>query len=418
MGSRSGRWPSSKRRSWLKGASGCATDCNKSYKRKRIASASLFPLGGRRLVRCQKRKLTLASSVGPVELQTDYGQVSGGGAWLCPQRQVWGLGAHQKMTPALQDRLCFTVTLTGSYANAAALATKWGSPADDATLHALTQRVGAKAAAQVEQRLQRRPVERQPERRPSELGVLLADGWQVRHRGPGWGRKKTKQNRVEWHEMKMGVYYQLEQAARKASRRGELVEKVVVSTLGDAVDLGARLHWEALRAGLGRAKNLEMLGDGSPWIWNMKADRWQRAVEVLDFYHGGEHVWELGRTLQGEAHAQPWVEPLLHQLRHGQEKQALQVIARLAVPRGERGQVVRREQNYFAGQAPRMKYQAIAARGWPIGSGAVESVCRQRQCRFKRPGQFWTAKGLRYLSALEEARLNHHWEELWTSPHS
>jgi hypothetical protein len=34
-------------------------------------------------------------------------------------------------------------------------------------------------------------------------------GWQVRHWGLGAG-KKTPQNRMEWHEMKIGVYYQVE----------------------------------------------------------------------------------------------------------------------------------------------------------------------------------------------------------------
>jgi len=52
-------------------------------------------------------------------------------------------------------------------------------------------------------------------------------------------------------------------------------------------------------------------------------------------------------------------------------------------------------------------------RGRPIGSGPVESACRQRQCRFKRPGQLGTPKGMRHLSALTEARHNHHWDELW-----
>jgi len=364
-------------------------------------------------VRCQKRTLTLQSSVGRVQVETDYGQGAKGGTWISPQREVWGIGAHQKMTPALQDRLCFTVTMTGSYGSAAAVAGKWGSAVDDSTLHALVERVGQRAEEQRERRLATVPQERVPERKASELGVLLVDGWHVRHRGPGWGAKKTQQNRVEWHEMKMGVYYQVEQAAVNENGRAELAEKVVVSTLGEAVELGQRLHWEALRAGLGRAKNLEMLGDGSHWIWNLKEDRWARAVEVLDFYHGSEHVWELGRTIKGEAAARVWVEPLLHQLRHGKEKKALKEIAGLLAPKGQRGKRVGREQNYFASQEHRMKYQQMADRGWPIGSGAVESACRQRQCRFKRPGQFWTAKGLRHLCALEEARHNHHWEELW-----
>jgi hypothetical protein len=305
--------------------------------------------------------------------------------------------------------------MTGSYADAAAVAGKWGCQADDSTIHALVERVGGKAQEQMEQRIETVPKERWPQRKPSELGVLLSDGWQVRHRGPGWGAKKTRQNRVEWHEMKMGVYYQLEQAVVKENGRGELIEKTVVSTLEDAVELGRRLHWEAMGAGLARAKNLEMLGDGSHWIWNLKADRWAGAVEVLDFYHASQHVWELGRVLKGEEQAKAWVEPLLHQLRHGKEKKALKTIAALAVPRAEAGEVVRREQNYFAGQEHRMKYHEMAVRGWPIGSGAVESVCRQRQCRFKRPGQFWTARGLRHLCALDEARHNHHWEDLWIS---
>ena len=31
----------------------------------------------------------------------------------------------------------------------------------------------------------------------------------------------------------------------------------------------------------------------------------------------------------------------------------------------------------------------------------------------QRPGQFWTAKGLRHLQALEEARANGHGDQVW-----
>jgi hypothetical protein len=88
-------------------------------------------------------------------------------------------------------------------------------------------------------------------------------------------------------------------------------------------------------------------------------------------------------------------------------------IAALAAGRGRWSQTIRQQQNYFAGQLERMHYQEMAQRGWPLGSGAVESACRQSQCRFKRAGQFGTPRGLRHLSALEEARRNGHWEELW-----
>ena len=288
---------------------------------------------------------------------------------------------------------------------------------DDSTLHALVQRTGARAEEQAQRRYERLPEERLPQRGPSELGVLMVDGCLMRYRGPGWGKQKTKKDRVEWHELKLGVFYRHEESAHTQTGRGILTDKIVVNWQDQSMELGRRLHWEALREGLGRARKLLYLGDGAEWVWNLKKDRWNGAVELLDFYHGSEHVWNLGRALHGEQ--QPalsqWVEPLRHQLRHGQEQRALRRIAQLKKRRGEPGKVIRREQNYFETHAGRMNYQGIAKRGWPIGSGAVESACRQKQCRFKRCGQFWTKEGLRNLCALDEARRNRHWDVLWSS---
>jgi hypothetical protein len=114
-----------------------------------------------------------------------------------------------------------------------------------------------------------------------------------------------------------------------------------------------------------------------------------------------------------EAKAKPWVEKRLHRLRYGRERQVLKELSSLKASRSQTGEIVRKEQQYFAGRARRMNYQEIADRGRPIGSGPVESSCRQDQCRFKRPGQSWTRKGFANLSALDEARRNNHWDALW-----
>jgi hypothetical protein len=116
-----------------------------------------------------------------------------------------------------------------------------------------------------------------------------------------------------------------------------------------------------------------------------------------------------------EGKAAQWVEERLHRLRHGREHSVLHEISALKDSRSQVGQIIRKEKNYFAGHAHRMNYEEIAARGWPIGSGPVESSCRQDQCRFKRPGQSWTRAGFLNLSALDEARRNNHWDELWVS---
>lgn len=376
--------------------------------------ARLFPQGSHRLVHRRRRPLTLRTQVGEVALKTDYGQDKESGEWLSPQQEVWGLKAHQKVTPLLADKLAFTVTATGSYEEAAILSTKWGCPVDDSTLHALVQRAGARAEEQIQERLKNPPLELEPQRQASALAVLLMDGWMARFRGPGWGKNKTKKTRVEWHEIKTGVFYGAEQAARAHNGRGVLTDKVIVNWQGQPDELGRRLNWEGLRRGLARARDTLVLSDGAAWIWNLKADRWKEARELLDFYHASQHLWRVGDALQGAGKSAAWVEARLHQLRHGKEKKVLRQLAQWPARRGEVGKILREEQGYFERQQGRMNYQAAADRGWPIGSGAVESACRQKQCRFKRPGQFWTRQGFRHLCALDEARRNGHWNALWS----
>jgi hypothetical protein len=390
------------------GASAWRSDCKNSP----INMARLFPLGQRK-----HRKLTLRSELGNISLRVDYGLDRQTGQWLSPTLRAWGLIPHQKLMPGFAEKLCFTVTATGCYEEAAQVVSKWSGSMDDSTLHSLVQRMGSQAEEQRQKRSVQPPQERQPQRAASALAVLMVDGWQVRHRGEGWGKKRATKPRVEWHEMKTGVFYLQEQAAQTQGGRGLIEDKVVVSVVGEPVELGQRLHWEAQRGGLSRARQQLFLGDGAAWIWNLKQNRWDKAIGLLDFYHASQHLWDVGRVVVGEEEKKlaPWVEERLHQLRHGKEKKVLSEMKGLKKKRGMAAEVLVREQNYFANHASRMNYQAVARRGWPIGSGAVESACRQKQCRFKRPGQFWTPKGLRNLIALDEARRNHHWDQLWTS---
>ena len=375
-----------------------------------------FPLSQRKAWHGRNERMALRTVVGRVELLICHGKDPSDGHWGCPIRERWGLSAHQEMSPMLEQKLAFTATLTDSYAKASQMSANWNCPVEASVIHALVQRLGRKAEQQTQARLQQLPQEREPQRAPSELGVLMMDGWFARFRGEGWGKKKTQKDRVEWHEIKTGLFYRQEQAGQTAGGRGVISEKVIVRWRGEPLEFGQRLNWEALRAGLGRAQELLAVADGSKWIWNLTKDRWASAHQGLDFWHGSQHVWELGRAYcVEEAQTQSWVEQRLHQLRHGQEQAVLEEIAQLKVPRGERGKIVRRERNYFAEQEGRMNYQELADRGWPIGSGPIESQCNQSQGRFKRSGQFWTSAGFRHLCALDEARHNNHWDELWTT---
>ena len=79
---------------------------------------------------------------------------------------------------------------------------------------------------------------------------------------------------------------------------------------------------------------------------------------------------------------------------------------------GVLSELVQREIKYFQNHRDHLHYQDNAAKGFPVGSGAVESGCSQFQDRFKRTGQFWNSVSMGRLQALKVARNNGDWEEL------
>ncbi len=377
-----------------------------------------FPLRQR-----QDRRLTLNTVMGPVTVAVDYGRDQRSGKWVCPAREHWGLGPHQKMTPELEDRICLTATLTGSYQAAAELSAKWGSPVDDEAIRAHARRAGARAEEQVQARLARTGAGTPPSSRlpaPAAL-VIMMDGWMARQRGEDWGRKQEGDalERVAWHEIKGAVIYRLDHAGQTAGGRGVITQKHVVAWQGEPLEFGRRVQAEACRQGLAVAGEVFVVADGGVWIWNVQQDRFKQAQGVLDFYHASQHLWAVARALhpENETAARTWVEPLLTQLRHGQEEGVLQTLSNLPAWCAQRHRQtppeVRREQEYFQRHQEHIHYQAVAERGCPVGSGAMESFCSQMQGRFKRPGQFWSKQGMAELMALDTARRNLDWDALW-----
>jgi len=74
------------------------------------------------------------TSFGPVVLRVWRGKNPADGHWAIPMRQRWGLTAHQQLSPALEDKLAYFATVTGTYEMAAQLARKVGVPIEDSTV--------------------------------------------------------------------------------------------------------------------------------------------------------------------------------------------------------------------------------------------------------------------------------------------
>ncbi len=206
-----------------------------------------------------------------------------------------------------------------------------------------------------------------------------------------------------WHEMKVGRAAPLGPALRTDHRSGRTFlawgEAAVCATLEGAEDFWWRVAVTAWHGGLGQqTRRVVVLGDGAEWIWNRAAHFLGgpgiTVVEILDLFHAYEHLWEAGRAVFDAPDAlAAWAEPLKDAL---YEEGAPAVLAALDVLAAQplalaAAEVLRREHAYFADNAARMDYSCFVAQELPIGSGAVESLCKTLiEAREKGAGMRWT----------------------------
>jgi hypothetical protein len=379
---------------------------------------ALCPRSGAPLKKTRWRAMQLKTSVGVVNVQVQWGISPALQQWVCPAREQWGLAAYQKVSPELQELACFTATKTRSYEEAAVTMKRFGHEVSDDLIHRHVQESGQAGAALV---LPMPPV---PNGEPEYSLVIMMDAWLVRERGQHWGKQgepPPERQRVDWREVKSAVIYRLEQRAETAGGRGMLVEKSIVACppLTAPVDFGAKVEAEARRRGLGRAKKVYVVIDGAVWLWDLAKDRFRDAVLTLDFHHAAQHLWALAHELHGHgtAMARAWVEPILHQLRHGEEHRVVQSLEQLLAPSEQRSapsqKAVTREVEYIVNHQEHLHYHARENEGAPMGSGAVESLCRQLQNRFKSCGQFWSRNGLTHLLTINVLFKNQSARFLW-----
>jgi len=192
-----------------------------------------------------------------------------------------------------------------------------------------------------------------------------------------------------------------------------------VATRGGIEPLMKQLFSEARARGLCQAERVLVVADGAVWIWNLVQDRFQDAVQRLDLYHANTYLWAVAneRHGAGTAQARQWVKPLLRQIRNDQVVQVITQLEELQ-PRlaGAAAKAAGNAIEYYQNNQKRMKYKQGRRLKEPVGSGAIESTCRQLQCRMKRCGQFWSTHGDEALLCLETFWRNECWELLF--PHA
>lgn len=365
------------------------------------------------------RKVRLVTFFGTVVLRCREG-IDRGGQWRCPVLAYLGIRPHQRYSPDMERRMAVLAAETGSYEKAAIVADAgaWFSVSDGAVRTTLL-RLDAKAGTVPPPQMCAGAAG------PEDTLIVMADGWNARHRGENWGvdtDNRTLSDRVHWHEIRSAVIFKLSALLALSGRRNAIMPKHTVAVPADTsvFDFGVLLHREAMRMGLAKAKAVFFVMDGGVWLWNIYKDRFEPCSSaMLDFYHLSQHLHALGAALHGEgsAKAAAWCGRLLHDLKHTSPKRLFRTLDQLLKEPPSEDPAVQetiREQNaYFRRHADHMDYAANAAQGVPIGSGSVESLCSQFQNRLKRTGQFWTKTGFAALLRIIVRYWNGELDSLW-----
>lgn len=330
---------------------------------------------------------------------------------LTPVREAFFGGQRCAMTPMLVRNVAHLGLEAGSFEKAARLCADWGVSISDDKVMDTIRLVGDRCR---EQRLAARCAGAAG---PKDVLIIMADGWNARHRGPKWGRKKAPpEERVEWKDIKSAVLFKLSHVVGGGKKRHALLTRHVVAVPADAgpESFGEAVERAAVRMGLREAKAVYYFSDGGAYLWNLYEYRFEAVAEgTLDYYHAMEHLGTVAAELIPEKAARDaWLEAERKRIRKEGGARLAGTLAEMlkGVELSAEGRkVAEREINYFDKHRGHMDYGKRRREGVPIGSGAVESLCGQFQDRLKRRGQFWSRKG---FAAILRAYVWHMNEEL------
>jgi len=380
----------------------------------------------------ERAERTVLTQWGEVRIRRAYGRCAKCREYVAPADGAMGLDPHEQTSPDVAEKLSWLATQMPPAQAAEVFEHLTGQPVSASRVERQAKKKGTQALEEREEdrrramstaeRFEFSRENKDPEAPEDFTLAIVPDAWMMRERDD-WGRTEAMRRRglapKRWHEVKSARLFRLDQRADNGSQRVMLTGSRRVATRQGPEAFGELLWTEALRMGMARAKRVLIIADGGVWIWNLAQDRFPWAEGTLDFFHASQHLWAVAHALFGEQGdgAQKWVQPLLHQLRHGEHGRVLKRLdgLRRKHAQSEFAGVLEREWGYFDSHKEHLDYQAKAERGEPIGSGAVESLCKQYQIRFKRPGQFWTTACAECLLELENRRCNERWDSLW--PH-
>ncbi len=233
---------------------------------------------------------------------------------------------------------------------------------------------------------------------------LSMDGIQVHFRQIGWG------------EMKVGCVYHTTTRTHP-TQPDQLIIRLdqpsYCAHRGDSTTFAALLWQDAVRRGVLEADEVIVLGDGSAWIWSIADSQFAGATQILDWYHASSYVWTAAQTIwpTDDVQRTQWTRTQLSALWDSRVEDVLHELNR----HRDRGEAVTTTITYYTNQRSRMDYAAYRARGLQIGSGSIESACKQLvTSRLKGAGMIWDEAGAEAVVTVRAYLKSGRWDEAMT----
>jgi hypothetical protein len=298
------------------------------------------------------------------------------------------------------------------------------------TVRSETEQMGAlqaKAEKEMIEKSQKESCLQERQRRPGKIPIQLygsMDAAKVRTE-PRPKKGEAKEAHEDWRDMKVLCWHEVENVppAQQTMRQRKKVQREqpalraknmrYFSDISEAEEFG-KLLWAtgcALNADL--SPELIFLGDGAIWIWNLVGKYYPNAIQILDWFHAEEHLETVAEAAFTDlAKRAAWLEPVTQALWDGQVEDVIQACQALAEDCLKASQAA----IYFSNNRERMRYDRFRAAGYMIGSGTIESACKQIVThRLALPGAQWEVEGAVFTAKARSAWLSGSWSSLCTA---
>lgn len=226
----------------------------------------------------------------------------------------------------------------------------------------------------------------------------------------------------DWRDMKVGCWFETETVppAQRSKRHHRKIQRQQIALraknmryfcdITEAEDFGNLLWATGCTVKADLTPELIFLGDGAVWIWNLVAQYYPNAIQIVDWYHAEEYLEGVAREAFPDlSERTAWLEEVTQALWEGQVEQVISACQALAPACDQ----ARKAVTYFYNHAERMRYDQFRAAGYMIGSGTVESGCKQIVSqRLKLPGAQWTVAGAVQTAKARTTWLSQQWQTL------